>query len=321
MKKSLHIFLAIIHLAYCKDEEDECRCEQPKRLDPAEGATILSDGLNCGSSVQWKCAGDGLMEEPISYQTCENGKWVPEFEGDPWCEKYLEVNPCIAWSQKGLCKNRSFCMVDGETSNARCFCRPYSTGLFCDQPSDEFCAGMDCGHGDCEIHEEENSHYYTCTCHDGWIGRHCDTQSPCVKANREGLCKGGSYCKPSKVEYMAEHRARPECQCRPFTTGTSCDETSEEYCSMPEYCKNGECTFHDGDRHYYTCECHEGWFGATCDRNEQEDCARWDTYYSSGFCLNGGVCYLKDFGNDIWDPRCRCPETTTGMRCETQLNE
>ncbi|CAH1783423.1 unnamed protein product, partial [Owenia fusiformis] len=121
-------------------EKPGCACPPNKALDRQEGVTRLSDGMDCESTVEWSCSQRNypVFIEPVKKQTCVNGKWEPEFEGDPWCAAYTKVNPCEEFVKRDLCKEGSWCTVDGETSDAQCQCRPNFRGRFCDEPSGKF---------------------------------------------------------------------------------------------------------------------------------------------------------------------------------------
>ncbi|CAH1783421.1 unnamed protein product, partial [Owenia fusiformis] len=123
-----------------------CACSVNKAMDSRVGTTRLTDLFSCGSQVIFSCSEETepTFVEPVYVQTCIDGKWLPDFEGDPWCLAYTKENPCEEFVKRDLCKEGSWCTIDGETSDAQCQCRPNFEGRFCDEPTDNYCSMIDC---------------------------------------------------------------------------------------------------------------------------------------------------------------------------------
>ncbi|CAH1795082.1 unnamed protein product [Owenia fusiformis] len=206
-------------------DKKQCRCSKPKHLLSKNGDTLFTNGLNCGSRVEWRCSNQSepVYEEPISFQKCVDGKWEPDFQGLPWCVFYTSDDPCEEYDNRKLCKQGSTCLVDGETSDATCGpCKPYTTGYFCEEKSDEYC-NIHCKNGNCTYHED--SDYFTCACHEGWIGYGCSTSIEAVCAYYDGVSSGGKFCKNGGTCMAEYHHYTTEamCLCPENTTGHGCE--------------------------------------------------------------------------------------------------
>ncbi|CAH1795081.1 unnamed protein product, partial [Owenia fusiformis] len=118
-------------------KEPKCKCSKPKHMLSKDGDTLFTNGLNCGSRVEWRCRDQSfpVFTEPVPYQTCVNGTWEPQFEGLPWCMFYTKGNPCIEFQNRKICKQDSRCYVDGESSDATCRCKENTKGVFCEKTS------------------------------------------------------------------------------------------------------------------------------------------------------------------------------------------
>ncbi|CAH1795079.1 unnamed protein product [Owenia fusiformis] len=116
----------------------KCKCRSPKPMLEGDGETLFTNGLNCGSRVEWRCRDQSLpvYTEPVASQKCVNGVWEPEFEGLPWCVFYTKEDPCKEFIERDICKAESKCIVEGETSDAKCICKPNTNGVFCQKQTE-----------------------------------------------------------------------------------------------------------------------------------------------------------------------------------------
>ncbi|CAH1258920.1 NOTCH3 [Branchiostoma lanceolatum] len=170
------------------------------------------------------------------------------------------------------------CMNGGTPVNFLCQCPPWATGYKCETDMIDGCLSSPCLHGSCVDHLG----HYTCGCHPGWTGVHCETGEP------------NATC----IDHVSEFT----CQCAPGWTGEDCqtdiDECSSSHCPVNSTCFD--------DVNGYTCQCASGWTGKSCE-TDIDDCA-------SGPCLSGETCLDHVTGHS-----CACPPETTGDKCETAL--
>ncbi|XP_072035205.1 uncharacterized protein [Amphiura filiformis] len=206
----------------------------------------------------------------------------------------LPTDPCDAFP----CI-RGTCVTDElEDMGYFCVCPPRYEGSRCENLIViDYCISMPCQNGGtCRLQSSTDS--YMCECSGGFIGIHCDQESPATNPCDATPCLQGGTCVPVMTADQGY-----ECTCPGGFTGHNC-ERFIDVC-LPNPCINGNC-LRSQDRSDFLCFCVEGYTGRLCDIPaapnpcESQPCIR-------GTCIETDTSY-----------RCLCPQPYTGPRCEME---
>lgn len=179
--------------------------------------------------------------------------------------------------QDNPCQNGSRCILSkGKTT---CQCTPGYTGANCTEI--DKCLDNDCTNNSTCHNDKRSPVGYSCTCHNGTVGKLCEVECPLDQ------CQNGGKCYLNTFGKLA-------CKCLPGTTGRKCEREINE-CGWNK-CQNGAtCVdlFND-----YRCDCADGWMGRNCERPCQ------DIYGTCRVWKREGQCDQMRNATDFFDLNC-----------------
>lgn len=133
------------------------------------------------------------------------------------------------------------------------------------QPGAEMCHG----HGKCYTDFTKSS--FECTCCEGFVGKFCDTEDPCLV----NPCKNNGKC---NIVTDGNGQKTFRCKCQIGFSGFDCNQTIDHCESSP--CLNGAACVSSNAG--FSCICKNGFSGSSCQMNDNQ-CA-------SNPCRNGATC-------------------------------
>ncbi|XP_049772871.1 neurogenic locus notch homolog protein 1-like [Schistocerca cancellata] len=170
---------------------------------------------------------------------------------------------------------------------------------------------------------------YFCHCPEDYRGLRCE-YGPDTSVNQTKLCPpplNEGYCQNGGTCYQMDNGTNTFyfCECASGFTGPRCEHWSRnvEQCDFPldsTFCFNaGTCNrVKIPESAVYYCECPSDFYGLRCEI--RMPCAgsvirRCDREKEKDFCLNNGLCYESECGDNTVRA-CTCPKGYTGVRCE-----
>ena len=145
----------------------------------------------------------------------------------------------------------------------------------------------------------ENKHTYSCKCHTGYHGDHCE-KGPCYTAAGEEVCQNSGKCNFS-IDKLS-NTIETHCSCLNGYTGAYCETN---VCSADNLCAYGECVNKVELNSGYECKCDQHYHHDELGHCTVSKCTPINP------CENGGTCELAENGERV----CTCQLGYSGEVC------